>query len=224
LLYNLLTNPICAGAYVTARSIDRRQQKPGRPSTGRRSFRLEDADVSFQIESPAYISWEQYQRNQAQLKSNKAALTGVALGGQALLSGLMICGRCGLRMVAQYNNNATLARYSCIRTACDYAEPICQTLKAAPVDTLVTQLVLQTLEPAALETNIRAASDLAREREALEQQWQHRLERARYEAGRMRRQYAMPSSQRTAWSRVRLSANGKMGTSLGRTDPDRRRA
>jgi DNA invertase Pin-like site-specific DNA recombinase len=189
-LYNLLTNPIYAGAYVYgARSIDRRRQKPGRSSTGRRSFRLEDVDVFLPDRIPAYISWEQYQRNQAQLRSNKAALTGVARAGQALLSGLMICGRCGLRMVAQYNNNGALARYSCIRMACDYAEPICQTLKAAPVDTLVTQLVLQALEPAALETSIRAASDLAREREALERQWQHRLERARYEAERMRRQY-----------------------------------
>jgi DNA invertase Pin-like site-specific DNA recombinase len=189
-LYNLLTNPIYAGAYVYgARSIDRRRQKPGRSSTGRRSFRLEDVDVFLPDRIPAYISWEQYQRNQAQLRSNKAALTGVARAGQALLSGLMICGRCGLRMMAQYNNNGALARYSCIRMACDYAEPICQTLKAAPVDTLVTQLVLQALEPAALETSIRAASDLAREREALERQWQHRLERARYEAERMRRQY-----------------------------------
>jgi DNA invertase Pin-like site-specific DNA recombinase len=189
-LYNLLTNPIYAGAYVYgARSTDRRRQKPGRPSTGRRSFRLEDVDVFLPDRIPAYISWEQYQRNQAQLRSNKAALTGVARAGQALLSGLMICGRCGLRMVAQYNNNGASARYSCIRMACDYAEPICQTLKAAPVDTLVTQLVLQALEPAALETSIRAASDLAREREALERQWQHRLERARYEAERMRRQY-----------------------------------
>jgi len=189
-LYNLLTNPIYAGAYVYgARSIDRRRQKPGRPSTGRRSFRIEDVDVFLPDRIPAYISWEQYQRNQTQLRSNKAALTGVARAGQALLSGLMICGRCGLRMVAQYNNNGALARYSCIRMACDYAEPICQTLKAAPVDTLVTQLVLQALEPAALETSIRAASDLAREREALDRQWQHRLERARYEAERMRRQY-----------------------------------
>jgi hypothetical protein len=73
--------------------------------------------------------------------------------------------------------------------ACDYAEPICQTLKAAPVDALVTRLVLQALEPAALETSVRAASDLAREREALERQWQHRVERARYEAERTRRQY-----------------------------------
>jgi DNA invertase Pin-like site-specific DNA recombinase len=189
-LHNLLTNPIYAGAYVYgARSIDRRRQKPGRPGTGRRPFRIEDVQVFLPDRIPAYISWEQYQRNQEQLRSNKAAVTGVARAGQALLSGMMICGRCGLRMVAQYNNNGTLARYSCIRMACDYAEPTCQTLKAAPLDTLVTQLVLQALEPAALEASLRAASDLASEREALDRQWQHRIERARYEAERARRQY-----------------------------------
>jgi DNA invertase Pin-like site-specific DNA recombinase len=189
-LYNLLTNPIYAGAYVYgARSIDRRRQKPGRPSTGRRPFRIEDVDVFLPDRVPAYIGWEQYQRNQAQLRSNKAAVTGVARAGQALLSGMMICGRCGLRMVAQYNNNGALARYACIRMACDYAEPTCQTLKSAPLDALVTRLVLQALEPAALEASLRAASDLANERDALERQWQHRIERARYEAERTRRQY-----------------------------------
>ncbi len=189
-LYNLLTNPIYAGVYVYgARSTDRRRQKPGRPGTGRRSFRLEDVDVFLPDRLPAYISWEQYQRNQSQLRSNKAALTGVARAGQALLSGMLICGRCGLRMVAQYNNNGALARYACIRMACDYAEPVCQTLKAAPLDALVTRLVLQALEPAALEASVRAASDLACEREALERQWQHRLERARYQTERARRQY-----------------------------------
>lgn len=189
-LYNLLTNPIYAGAYVYgARSTDRRRQKPGRPGTGRCAFRLEDVEVFLPDRLPAYISWEQYQRNQLQLKRNKAALTGVARAGQALLSGMMVCGRCGLRMVAQYSNNGTLARYACIRMACDYAEPICQTLKAAPVDALLMRLVQQALEPAALEASVRAANDLASERQALELQWQHRLERGRYEVERARRQY-----------------------------------
>ena len=189
-LYNLLINPIYAGAYVYgARSIDRRRQKPGRPGTGRRPFRIEDVEIFLPDRVPAYISWEQYQRNQSQLRSNKATVTGVARAGQALLSGMLICGRCGLRMVAQYNNNGVLARYSCIRMACDYAEPTCQTLKASPLDALMTRLVLQALEPAALEASLRAASDLASERDALDRQWRNRIERARYEAERARRQY-----------------------------------
>ena len=42
-LHNLFANPIYAGVYVYGgRPIDRRRQKPGRPSTGRRPFRIEN--------------------------------------------------------------------------------------------------------------------------------------------------------------------------------------
>ena len=85
-LHNLFANPIYAGVYVYGgRPIDRRRQKPGRPSTGRRPFRIENAEVFLPDRMPAYISWEQYQRNQVQLRSNKAANAGVARAGQALL-------------------------------------------------------------------------------------------------------------------------------------------
>lgn len=189
-LHNLFNNPIYAGAYVYGRRpSDRRRQKPGRPGTGRRSCPPEEADVFLPGHLPAYISWEQYQRNRAQLQSNKAAATGVARAGQALLSGLLICGRCGLRMMAQYNNNGATPRYACMRMACDYGEPVCQTLKAAPLDELMVQLVIAALEPAALEVSLLAAGDLERERAALDAQWRHRLERASYQAERARRQF-----------------------------------
>lgn len=113
-LHNLFRNPIYAGAYVYGmRAVERRRQKPGRPGTGRRPPRVEDAEVFLPDRHPAYISWEQYQRNQAQLRSNKAACTGPVRAGRALLSGLLVCGRCGLRMSAQYNNNGRDVRYVC---------------------------------------------------------------------------------------------------------------
>ena len=40
-----------------------------------------------------------------------------------------------------------------------------------------------------MEASLQAASDLVSEREALNRQWQHRVERVRYEAERARRQY-----------------------------------
>jgi DNA invertase Pin-like site-specific DNA recombinase len=189
-LHNLFNNPIYAGAYVYGRRpSDPRRHKPGRPGTGRRSPPPEEAEVFLPGRLPAYISWEQYQRNRAQLQSNKAAATGVARAGQALLSGLLICGRCGLRMMGQYNNNGATPRYACMRMACDYGEPVCQTLKAAPLDELVVQLVLTALEPAALEASLLAAGELDRERTTLDAQWRHRLERAGYQAERARRQF-----------------------------------
>lgn len=189
-LHNLFSNPIYAGAYVYGlRPTDPRRQKPGRPGTGRRCCTPEEAEVFLPGHLPAYINWEQYQRNRTQLRSNKSSAAGVARAGQSLLSGILICGRCGLRMISQYNNNGAYPRYHCARMACDYGEPICQTLKAAPLDALVERLVLAALEPAALEASVLAAGELQRERATLEAQWQRRLERAAWQAERARRQY-----------------------------------
>jgi hypothetical protein len=131
-LLNLFANPIYAGAYVYGlRPIDRRRQKPGRPATGRRPSRVEDADVFLPDRVPAYITWEQYQRNQAQLQSNRADWGGAVYAGSALLSGLLICSRCGLRMNAHYNNNGATARYMSMKV--NNGDAFCQSLKAAPV-------------------------------------------------------------------------------------------
>ena len=53
----------------------------------------------------------------------------------------------------------------------------------------MTRLVLQALEPAALEASLALAADLEAERAALDVHWQQRLERARYDVERARRQY-----------------------------------
>lgn len=189
-LLNLFRNPIYAGAYVYGmRSIDRKRQKPGRPGTGRKSNRSDEADVLIRDRLPAYISWDQYQRNQSQLQSNLPENVGSIRTGAALLSGLLICGRCGLRMNVQYTNNGYDARYICNRMAVEYGEIVCQSVKAAPIDNLIGLLILDALKPAALEASLTVAADLEAERTAINMQWHHRLERANLEVARARRQY-----------------------------------
>lgn len=190
-LQDLFANPIYAGAYAYGmRSIDRRRQKPGQPGTGRRPGHVEDAEVFLPDRLPAYITLEQYRRNRMQLQSNRAAWGGAARSGSALLSGVVVCGRCGLRMLAQYNNNGQAARYACSSMRSSYGEPLCQSLKAAPLDRLMTQLVLQALQPAALEASLALAADVEAEQAALDRHWQQRLERMRYQVDRARRHYA----------------------------------
>ncbi|MGA7675935.1 MAG: recombinase family protein, partial [Rhizomicrobium sp.] len=102
-LHDLFANPIYAGVYAYGvRAVEKRRQKPGRPGTGRRSPRARQAEVFLHDCLPAYISFERYQLNQAQLHSYRAAWGGAPKAGTALLSGLLVCGRCGLRMQAQY--------------------------------------------------------------------------------------------------------------------------
>jgi hypothetical protein len=190
-LGDLFSNPIYAGVYVYGvRPIDRRRHKPGRPGSGRRPPRLESAEVFLPDRMPAYISWDQFQRNQEQIRSNRTSQLGPARSGAALLSGLIVCGQCGLRMTASYNNAGHAARYSCQGARTSYDAPFCQTLKAAPVDGRVTQLILMALEPAAIEASLAAAVDLEAERKALDQHWGQRLERARHQVDQGRRRYA----------------------------------
>jgi hypothetical protein len=82
-LQNLFANPTYAGAYVYGvRSTDRRRQKAGPPGTGRRSLRAEEAEVFLPDRMPAYITWDQYQRNQTG-GSEGVCCKGVAPGGAA---------------------------------------------------------------------------------------------------------------------------------------------
>jgi hypothetical protein len=65
---------------------------------------------------PGYISWEQFETNQATLSANAAARgedrkAGSAREGPALLRGLVVCGKCGRRMSVGYHP-AAAARWS----------------------------------------------------------------------------------------------------------------
>jgi len=70
-LSNLLHHPIYAGAYVYGRRpTERQRRQSGRPSTGRRVAQPEDCHVLLKERHPAYISWEQFERNRQQLEAN----------------------------------------------------------------------------------------------------------------------------------------------------------
>ncbi len=189
-LSNLLHNPAYAGAYAYGRRpTDPRRKLPGRPSTGRTVAPMDQWEVLLKDQWPAYLSWEQYEQNLRQLEANTAQSLGALRQGPSLLSGLLICGRCGLRMATQYTNNGHSLRYSCSRMAVDYAAPYCQSLVGAPLDTLLTEQVFQALEPAALEISLKVAEDLEHERAQHLALWKQRLERAGYEVERAYRQY-----------------------------------
>jgi DNA invertase Pin-like site-specific DNA recombinase len=192
-LQNLLKNPVYAGAYAYGRShFDPRRQKAGRPHTGYVITPIQDWQVLIQDHHPAYISWEQYQRNLAQLKSNQARADelGLARQGASLLSGLLVCGKCSCRMSIQYRPQQQ-HRYICCREMADYGGALCQHLSGACLDEFVSQQVLQALEPAALELSLEAATHLEQERTELDQLWQKRLERSAFEAERAGRHYRL---------------------------------
>jgi DNA invertase Pin-like site-specific DNA recombinase len=189
-LSNLLHNPAYAGAYAYGRRpTDPRKKIPGRPSTGRTVAPMEDWEVLIKDRLPAYISWAQYEHNLRQLKANTAQFMGAVRQGPSLLSGLIICGRCGLRMAAHYSDNGKGLRYGCDRMAIDYGEARCQSLSGKPLDQCITALIFKALQPAALDISMAVAEDLETERQRQQAHWQQRLERAQIETQRASRQY-----------------------------------
>ena len=193
-LQNVVKNPLYAGAYAYGRrQVDLRRQQAGRPSTGRVTRDPATWYVLLKDRFPAYISWEQYERNLARLKANQARAeeVGAVRHGAALLAGLVVCGKCGARMTVRYSGQAALPGYWCTRQMSDYGGESCQQLAGLCLDQFVSHQVLAALEPAALELSFEAAQHLERERAELERVWQQRLERAAYDVERARRQYQL---------------------------------
>jgi Recombinase/Recombinase zinc beta ribbon domain len=191
-LQTMLKHPLYAGSYVYGRrQEDPRRKQPERPRTGRVVMTMDEWLVLLPNRCPAYISPEQYERNQARLQANRARADamGAARSGPALLAGLVVCARCGCRLGVHYDGSGHLHTYECVERWTHYGEPKCQHLAGPCLDAFVSQQVLAALEPATLELSLTATERLEQERAELDRLWHQRRERAAYEVERAARQY-----------------------------------
>jgi DNA invertase Pin-like site-specific DNA recombinase len=187
-IYLILTNPAYAGAFAFGRRHHAAGRIPGE-STPRARVPIEEWQVLVHDVYPAYIAWEHYLQNRERLRQNQgqfALRPGVPRQGTALLQGIVFCARCGRRLMVRYGESAA---YVCEHLRKRYAAPRCQTFTITHVDQAVQQAFLEVVEPARIEATLATFAQLERQRVALEQLWQQRLERARYEVERARRQY-----------------------------------
>ncbi|NJM99979.1 MAG: recombinase family protein [Phormidesmis sp. RL_2_1] len=192
-LQNLLKSPIYAGAYAYGRKqMDARRKHPDHPNSGLVVKPMDQWHVLIKNHHPAYISWAQYEQHLAQLKANqnRADELGHARAGISLLSGLLVCGRCGCRMAVQYHRQKH-HRYICGREMADYGGKLCQHLSGACLDDYVSEQVLSALKPAALELSLAAAERIETDRADINKHWQQRLERAEFETDRAKRHYQL---------------------------------
>jgi DNA invertase Pin-like site-specific DNA recombinase len=191
----ILKNPAYAGAYVYGRSThDPTRRKPGRPATGIIHRPMTEWLVLLHDRYPAYIPWETFLANQAQLASNHnryaQGMRGAPRKGQALLQGIAVCGRCAAHMGLYYSGNAgEFPVYKCLNAQREEGAARCQEVRALGLDAEIERLVLEALAPDKIELALAALEQLDQEDAALRQQWQLRVERAHYEAERARRQY-----------------------------------
>jgi DNA invertase Pin-like site-specific DNA recombinase len=191
-LQNLLHHPAYAGAdRYGHRPTDPRREIPGRPTTGRLIRPAERCAVLIRDHVPAYIGWERFEANQRTLAENRArsGSRGSPRPGPSLLGGLLVCGRCGRRMMARYSGKDGALRDDGGRGVADYAEPLCQATPGRLLDEPIAGRILAAITPAALEASPAAVADVEQRRRQRAERWRTRRERARHETERAARQY-----------------------------------
>jgi DNA invertase Pin-like site-specific DNA recombinase len=191
----MLKNPCYAGALVYGRTTAKTKIADGRAQqTGRKRKPQEQWKVLLLDNHRGYISWEQFQQHQQVLEGNLAMREGqaggAAKGGSALLSGLLRCGRCGRQMFVQYSGSTgRVPRYGCHGGRVDRGSASCLSLGAFRADDAVVEQVLAAIAPAGVEAALLALERLGDAQREKREALTLALEKARYEAGRARRQY-----------------------------------
>jgi DNA invertase Pin-like site-specific DNA recombinase len=190
MIHHVLTNPAYAGLFVYGRRV--LQAQPGDPPQLRSHRRpLEEWEIVVPNVYPPYVSEAQYAVNREMLQANQYNFVkkrrGAPRDGPGLLAGLVVCGRCGRRMTVSYG--AAHHVYHCLRERMTYAEPSCQYFPISYLDEAVRDAFFAAIQPARLEMLRGALDALERQRQALDHQWQLKLERARYAARLAERQY-----------------------------------
>jgi hypothetical protein len=189
-IYDMLRHPFYAGAYVYGRCVvDRVGRTNGKP--GRRAAQPDEWVSLIRDRVPAYITWEQYEENRRRMAENDKGRVPSKNGQRAatLLNRLALCGKCGRSMAAYNTHEVREPRYACDPGHHEGDVPVCQTLTAIPVDRLIGSLVLEAVQPAALELSLQAAEQAEQDRDRLHAVWRQKLERAKYEADRAQRQF-----------------------------------
>lgn len=189
-LLGVLHHPIYAGAYVYGRrETNPKKVVPGKPGRGRRWANRDHWDVLIQDRLPAYITWEQWEKNQEKLWENSAKYrAGGAPRGTSLLAGRVICGRCGRRMSICYAGQ-TKARFTCDMSRNQWGDKQCQSFNARPLYELIERVLLIALSPASIELSLTAAQHIESDREQVVKHHRQTVERTRYQSELARGRY-----------------------------------
>jgi len=192
-VHSVLKNPLYAGAYAYGRSKTITRLEAGQKRVLRqRQPRREDWTVLITDHHEGYIDWDVYQSNQTMIANNENAkgdaVRGSVKHGGALLAGLLRCGHCGAKLLAQYPGPSVI-RYQCSGYLLNRDQACCVMFGGLRADRLVSEQLLQCLKPLGIETAIAAIETLQGGRDERTQQKALALQQARYEVTRARRQY-----------------------------------
>lgn len=182
----LLHNPRYAGAFV----FGRRQTRKGIDGTS--ICRQRPPEEWFALipgVHEGYISFEEYEGNQRQLRDCAQAYgserpKSPPREGTALLQGIAMCGVCGSRMTIRYHERqgALLPEYVCQRKGIEHGQPVCQRISGAAVDRVIGELLIETMMPMAVEVALAVQEELSSRVDEADQLRAKQVVRKRYEA------------------------------------------
>jgi hypothetical protein len=104
-ILHILQHPIYAGAYLLGRTERvTTSNADGQPKTVQRRLQRDDWDVLIRDKVPAYITWEHWEQNQQKLREDSTKFSFGASRGVTLITGRVICGKCGAGMTVHYRD------------------------------------------------------------------------------------------------------------------------
>jgi DNA invertase Pin-like site-specific DNA recombinase len=193
IVHNILTNPIYAGAYAFGRTTSKVSVEHGRKRVRRGVHRpMAEWDVLIKDHHGAYITWDEFERNQRVIANNatgkgSATVKGAVRCGELLLPGLLRCGHCGRKLHVSYSGK--LGRYSCYGARTNHGTARCISISGLSIDAAVGAEVLRILKPLGVDAAVKAIETQTSETSAAQRQLELSLQQARYEAAYARRQY-----------------------------------
>lgn len=198
MLHEMLKNPAYAGAFAYGRRALDAPSHSTPPTASRPRQAQEQWSHLQQGVYPAYITWEQFIKNQQHLRQNATrfahaaarhspgAATGAARHGLALLQGLVVCARCGYHMTVMYKAQP---RYQCAGLTRRFGQAMCVSLGAPAVDQAVVDAFFAALRPAQLDALSEVLAAQAVERQRLVRHWEQSRQRVRYSVHLAAKQY-----------------------------------
>ncbi len=194
-VWAILTNPVYAGAYAFGRREVRTKIVDGRARKSKGHLKPRTTwTVLIPNHHPGYVSWEQYERNQALLAANAHMKSDgnskAGRGGRALLSAILRCRRCGRMLHVSYTGKEHIVpRYDCNDAHLHHGESRCLSFGGLWVDEAVANEVLRAIEGNAIEAAVAAAEQMEEQRQELRRSLELEAEQARYEARLAARRY-----------------------------------
>jgi DNA invertase Pin-like site-specific DNA recombinase len=193
-IISILKNPFYAGVYAYGKSEKRTAIVDGRArkSYGHRKP-MGTWEVFIQDHHEGYISWAEYERNQALLAGNAYGRVGdtkSGRGGRALLAGLICCARCGRRLSVFYTGRYPRPVYRCEQPNVQLGQRRCLTVAGKRIDETIAVEMLRAVTPMAIEAAEEAERMLRDEDQDRRRIAELELQQAQYDASLAERRYA----------------------------------